>query len=706
MAGDGDRQNDASVGAGTERDVKADLGTAYVWAAMSHEIRTPLSGVLGMLEILSSTSLTDEQRRIIATAEESSAALMRIINDVLDLARLESTTVEFELKSIDLAELVEDCAEFLASQADAKGLVLTCETDSQIPELKCDPLRVRQVLLNLASNAIKFTDTGGVAVSVDLVQISDARATVRFVVEDSGVGIPDGLKTFLFQPFSQIKNVSARGEGGVGLGLAICRNLVEAMGGVIRAENIAGRGARFSVEVPFDISAGEGSQASRSPGAGEAVAVIVNSDEPAIKIAMRYMREAGITLHLAASLNDLNGTEHSLSQAVPPVVVIGPDAEQEEVVAVSEALQKVNPRRQALIVWLYPHAIGNTRSLEERGVRTVRAYPLRRALLMDAVLGIRGFGRGAVEAPLVMHHARGAGLGTEAPEEARAEGRIVLIAEDNPVNQQVLRQQLAILGFPCDVAGTGIAALQMMEERRYVLLLCDCHMPGMDGFELTRRVREREQKTGDHLPIIAVTANVLPGESFRCKAAGMDDYLAKPIEIKVLQSAMEHWLDVSLAAQAPSEVGVMQQAELADHSVDDGTTLAQIKAELPNASHSVDLKALQSLYGDDTTRLSNILAQWTLVIEEAARELSDALSQTDRQFALEAVHRLKGSAGIAGAHQLSEAASALEAALRTNDTQQINIEGPRVQSLALQALDEAAAWNRKFMRGPKSQAAL
>ncbi len=695
MSGTEENENESERmgAAGAESGAGAHLGTAHVWAAMSHEIRTPLSGVLGMLEILSSTSLTDEQRRIIATAEESSAALMRIINDVLDLARLEATSVEFELKSTNLAELVEDCAEFLANQADAKGLVLTCETDIQIPHVKCDPLRVRQVLLNLASNAIKFTDTGRVALSVALVEASDVRATVRFAVEDSGVGIPENLKTFLFQPFSQIKNVSARGEGGVGLGLAICRNLVEAMGGVIRAENISGRGARFSVDVPFDLSARGDSRKPSGSGAPDVTAIVVNSDEPAIQIAMRYMREVGITLKVAGSLSDLGGTDYGLSDTPPPVVVIGPDSEQLEVGAVSEALQKVNRSSRPHIVWLHPHAIGGARSLIQHGVRTVRAYPMHRAALMDAVLDTRSFARGAGEGPLVTHHARGVSPSPDASDAARAEGRVILIAEDNPVNQQVLRQQLAILGLPCDVAGTGTVALQMIEERRYVLLLCDCHMPGMDGFELTRRVREHEQKTGGHLPIIAVTANVLPGEASRCKAAGMDDYLAKPIEIRVLKEAMERWLDVSLAAEVPDEVGVTR--EVGPVSDDAGGAMASAQFDDKSSdSQTVDLKTLKSLYGDDDARLSAILAQWILVIEEAARELSDALNNADRKYAMEAVHRLKGSAGIAGAHQLSQAASALEVALRVNDMQQVNVEGPRVQNLARQALDEVAAWNR------------
>ena len=296
-------EKDSKGAAGADRGAEAGLGTAHVWAAMSHEIRTPLSGVHGMLEILSSTTLTDKQRRIIATVEESSAALMRIVDDVLDLARLEETSVEFELRSTNVADLVEDCAEFLANQADAKGLTLTCETDIQAPDVTCDPLRLRQVLLNLTSNAIKFTDTGRVALSVTLNELSGDRANIRFAVEDSGIGIPDDLKAFPFQPFSRIKDSGTRGEGGVGLGLSICRSLVESMGGVIHAESMLGQGARFTVDIPFDVVARGNERDMRGQLGEEELAVIaVSSEEPAIQIAVRYLRDAGATLTLVDGL--------------------------------------------------------------------------------------------------------------------------------------------------------------------------------------------------------------------------------------------------------------------------------------------------------------------------------------------------------------------------------------------------------------------
>jgi two-component system, sensor histidine kinase and response regulator len=678
---------------------------APVWAAMSHEIRTPLTGILGTLEVLASTSLTDEQRGMIATAEKSSEALMRIVDDVLDLARLEVAAVALEERPSNVADLIEDCAESLANQADAKGLLLTCETDTQIPAVICDPVRLRQVLTNLTVNAIKFTDTGHVALSVSLIEILGSRANIRFAVEDSGSGIPEELMTFLFKPFSQIKDTGTRGSGGVGLGLAICRALVEAMGGKIRIESKLGQGAKFTVDLPFNISPGELQTSRCRPLADDDLSIVaVSTEDPAVQIAVRYLRDAGANVNLVGSMTELSSSECGLSAARPPVIVLGPDAEQTEVEAVSGALQKMQLRTQPLIVWLYPRAVGGALSFVCRGIRTLRAYPLRRAALISAVLDAHQLAPGVDQALTFKRHFQTASHSADATEMARAEGRVVLIAEDNPVNQQVLSQQLGILGVPCDVAGNGNTALQLMEEHSYILLLCDCHMPGMDGLELTRIVREREKETGAHLPIIAVTANALPGEAERCRAAGMDDYLAKPIEIKNLRSAMERWIELPRDDRSTIN-GIVPDK----FSSEAEPTSQDLEASQHDATTSqdqlVDLRNLQILYGEDEARLSAVLNQWTRVITEAAGELRSALKRMHREHAIEAVHRLKGSAGIAGAQGLSAAAAELENALRTNDQPQIKVEGIRVLGLAKRALDDVAAWKAARLSGVNTQAA-
>ncbi len=642
------------------------LAPAHMWAAMSHEIRTPLTGILGMLEILSSTSLTDEQRRMIATAEKSSDALMRIVNDVLDLARLEATSVHLKLKRSNISDLLEDCAEFLANQADAKGLILSCETDQQIPEVNCDPVRLRQVLTNLTTNAIKFTDTGGVRLLVSLVERVGSRAHVRFVVDDSGIGIPEELQTFLFQPFSQIIDTGERGMGGVGLGLAICRLLVEAMDGVVKIERKEEKGTRFVVELPFEISpALSKNNPVNSLGEQGLRVVAVESTEPAIQIATKYLRDAGADVILVDGLSALNAPQYIKFSDHPPVIVVGPDAEQLDVEAVSTALQKMQSVARSTIVWLHPRAVGGALSLGRLGIRTLRAYPLRREALLNAVSEIHLASSEGVQDFRFKRRFNTAQQDSNFADAARAAGKIVLVAEDNPINQQVLSQQLAILGIDCDIAGNGNAALQLMEEQTYALLLCDCHMPGMDGLELTRIVREREKSTGQHLPIIAVTANALPGEAERCKAAGMDDYLAKPLEIKNLQLAIERWMVV------PKTAVTLESNEQQD-----------------DADGLLDLSSLRVLYGGDQSRVNEVMDQWIQVISEATEDLRSALHGNQGEQALEAVHRLKGSAGIAGARTLSAVADDLERALKSNDEQDIAMIGPRVISIAKKSVSD------------------
>ena len=317
----------------------APLDHAGVWAAMSHEIRTPLMGVVGMLDILSRTSLTDEQRRIIATVGESSVALMRIVDDVLDLAKLESARLALAPVATDLVDLLEGCTELLASQAEPKGLAITCEAGFDVPLVTCDSLRLRQVLLNLGMNAIKFTDAGHVALSAHVTGMTLTGVNLRFTVADSGIGIPPELHAFLFRPFSQLEVTPARGLGGVGLGLAICRNLVEVMDGKITVESTAGHGTRFHVDLAFPKIVPEPGISQPQKLDGFSV-VAVDAGEPALQVALRYLEGAGAHVRRVKALSDLAGNNLAASDSGGNIVaLIGPDAEPEDVEAATSALR-------------------------------------------------------------------------------------------------------------------------------------------------------------------------------------------------------------------------------------------------------------------------------------------------------------------------------------------------------------------------------
>jgi len=657
-------------------DSQKTLDETGIWAAMSHEIRTPLMGVVGMLEILSRTSLTDEQRRIIATMGESSHALMRIVDDVLDLAKLESARASLSPVATDIADLVESATASLAAQAEAKGLAITCEVDT-LPSVVCDPLRVRQVLLNLGTNAVKFTDAGHVALSVhaaDGSNVSADTAALRFTIEDSGIGIPQELQGFLFRPFAQL--AAGRGLGGVGLGLAICRNLVEAMRGRILVDSTPGIGTRFHVDVAFPVSRKD--VATFTPPSVEALSIVaVDSGEPALQIALRYLAGAGAQVQRIGALSDIGGL------ADDAIVLIGPGAEADDVRAATSTLaRRAGAQIQPSLLWLYPRAVGGTQVLARQGVRGICAHPLRRADLFAAVMAAREMGP-LRETPVLTRHVDIKPLADhDAAAQARVEGRVILVAEDNAINQQVLRQQLAILGFDCDIAGNGAAALQALREQKYLLLLCDCHMPGMGGLELTQQIRVNEKAQGasvTRLPIIAITANAMQGEAERCRVAGMDDYLAKPIEISNLKAAIDRWLDKSSDVRHPSLAARVMSA-------------MQVR-DAPARTAVIDLNNLKALFGDDSTRLRPVLNQWRTAMELAAADLRAALADRRWDDAGLAAHRIKGSAGIAGAHGLSLAATALESALQQERLAAAAEEGARVLAGVDEALHEVMAWD-------------
>jgi len=653
----------------TEAVAAADV--ARIWAVMSHEIRTPLMGVVGMLEVLGRTSLTDEQRRIIATVEDSSGALMRIIDDVLDFAKLESALVNLDEAPTDPLTIVESTTELLAAIAPAKRLSFVCEAVGDVPLVMCDAMRLRQVLVNIGTNAVKHTDTGRVVLTVTAVHGDAANVRLRFSVADSGQGIPLELQGYLFEPFWQLagRERSFGALGGVGLGLAICRTLIETMGGTIAVQSEPGQGTRFDVEIPFARARAD---APALPSLKDTDVVAVDAGECALAVALRYLERTGAAVVRVDNLGALGRYVPQTQRKT--VILLGGDAEVEDVDAVVAALGRMGSEGAFPVVWL--HRAG---SLPARpGIWPVRGNPLRRADLIEAVQ--RAGAPGERDGFSVVARHREPLVDPKAViGAARESGLVILVAEDNRVNQEVLRQQLAILGYDCDIAPTGHAAFKALAENRYPLLLCDCHMPGMDGFELTRLIRESE-KDGARMPIIAVTANAVPGEAMRCRAAGMDDYLAKPIEIGALQAKLNRWLGA--AAPAPLVVSASAPA-----------------AAPPN--RLLDLSSLAVVYGNDPARLMPIVTQWSAGMADGIKEIEAHMTARNWDAALAAAHRIKGSAGVAGAARISAAAGALEAALQGGDAGVIAREWARVQTLAETGIQEAAAW-----RAANDQAAV
>ena len=479
---------------------------SHFLAQMSHEIRTPMNGVLGMIEILEHTDLTGSQRKLVGTVRDSATALLRIINDILDLSKLEANKLDLEDVPISLADIVEGVEATLAPQARSKGLDWSVSVDPALPRrLRGDPIRIRQVLLNLAANAVKFTERGRVTLAVERDSMRDRsaragevdRVGLRFVVRDTGIGMDGETAARLFSPFAQTDASIARRFGGTGLGLSISKSIVTLMGGNIAVVSTPGEGSTFTVSLDLPLA----------------------------------------------------------------------DTDSEVAIV----------------------TVGMAPALPSGDLDRVRAP--------DFIAG---------RTPLV------------------------LVADDHPINREVILRQLGILGFSADSVNDGRQALEALERENYALLLSDCHMPIMDGFELTASIRAREK--GVRLPIIAITANALVGEADRCIAAGMDAYMAKPVQIAHLREMLGRYLPPNREAAA-------------------------------NADRSVpvvlDLSAMETLFDDDRGAMQRTLLKFIDFANGAVEKLQASTATNDVDGVSREAGRLTGAAETVGALALSQAAASL-----------------------------------------------
>jgi len=526
----------AEKAARAEAEAAARAKAAFL-AMMSHEIRTPMNGVMTMAEILDQTELTPDQKLMTHTVRQSARALLTVINDVLDFSKIEAGRLTIEHEPFDLVGLIEAVADLLAPRAEEKGLAFHLDLAADLPRrVAGDPHRVRQLLLNLAANAVKFTERGHV-----LVQARMDGGQLRVLVEDTGIGLSEDQIALLFQPFAQADSSTARRFGGTGLGLSICKRLADLMDGDIGVDSTLGQGARFWFAVPLDVI----DAAPWAPEETIAAARVALAGYGPLEAAIlgRYLAAAGISPPLPVNAL-LPG------QDVDLILVNGRDG-----LAPGDPLIAAASRHaEALVVVTAPHiamstlqASGRAYGLFARKTSLTAPVHMRRLwAVAAAALGLR-----PLEA-LARQNEEQPRFQPPALEQARAAGTTVLVAEDNDTNQLVIARVLDRLGFAHRMAPDGFAALELYRQDRFGLLLTDFHMPGMDGFDLTRAIREIEAQTGTpRLPIIALTADAMPGIEERCLDVGMDGYLRKPIEIPLLEATLSRFLPDALALRQP-----------------------------------------------------------------------------------------------------------------------------------------------------------
>ncbi len=601
-------------------------------ANVSHEVRTPLNGILGLLQLIDSRSLPKRQTEYLHEVNKSAESLLAIVNDLLDLSKVEAGEMRLESVPFNLVIMIEEIAMNYASAAHAKGIELVTDVDSAVPREICgDPLRLRQVISNLVNNAIKFTERGEVVIAVKQLELSSAYATLDIRVSDTGVGIAEDRSESIFRPFSQADASTTRQYGGTGLGLPICRQLVELMGGQLQLDSTVGEGSTFHFDVRFELEERltEDLKAVTDALGGMRV-LLVENNRRARETMLAQLDRWGMS---ATAVTNFDGALRSFRTAPFPNVVLidlrslGSDWRNRA----QELSQAATARGSASIaVCSHKHEVSE---LEQAGIQVHVEKPIRRTKIISALLAalnqsnsldpvLEGPERNSMPAP--------------SPRELCSNGMRVLVAEDNSINQKVVQAHLHALGYEVDIVGDGIAALDALrDQHEYAAVIMDGQMPRMDGYEAARKQRARELETGaPRVPIIALTAHAMQGDRSTAFAAGMDDYLSKPFTQKQLEHALLRW------AARPS---------------------ANPTAFAPDGLDTSVTSQLLELEEEEPGFLCDVIDSFLLTAEKSIANMREALAAQDLEAIHQAAHMVRGSSQQLGVRRVGTTCSGLEA---------------------------------------------